>query len=239
MNDAFFLPVRDEKEVYKLIDELPLAVDREHFARFVLGFPRHYLVNTPRPEIVKHFLLAENLSGKRAISSLAKEGELWSLSIIALDRKRLFTRIAGALSCFGANIASAEAFANAGALVLDTFRFVDTENRFESDNERDRFQHFLEDIVEGKQQLEPHLKKRWSQLELKPSEPFKVSIDNESHPSATRVSLQCGDHFGPFRGINRAGRPGESIDWPNPRVGSDSRSGHNVRDRETPATNHW
>lgn len=196
MADAFFLPIRDPKEVYALIDELPLAVDREHFARFVLGFPRHYLLNTPRTEIVKHYLLAETLGDHRVISSISREGDLWKLIIIALDRSRLFSRISGALSCFGANIAFAEAFANASSLVLDSFQFLDTEGRFDSDRERDTFQHFLEDVVEGKEHLGPHLQGRWPQLLFRQPEPFQVRMDNDSHPFATRVSLRCGDHFG-------------------------------------------
>ena len=196
MLDPLFVPIRDPGEVYQLLDELPLSLDREHFARFVLGFPRHYLLKTPRIEIVKHFLLAENLGGKNVITSLSKEDDLWKLSVIATDRSRLFSRIAGALSCFGANIASAEAFANSSSLVLDTFRFVDQENRFDSDQETDRFQHFLEDVVEGKEPLEPHLRKRWPQLRFREAQPFNVEASNDAHPSATRISLRCGDHFG-------------------------------------------
>ncbi len=196
MADSFFLPIGDRNEVYALIDELPLSLDREHFARFVLGFPRHYLVNTPRTEIVKHFLLAETLGSHKVISSISREGDFWKLIIIALDRSRLFSQISGSLSCFGANIAFAEAFANASSLVLDTFRFVDTEGEFDSDRERDRFQHFLEDVVEGKEKLGPHLRSRWHQLLFREPEPFQVTIDNQSHPTATRVALRCGDHFG-------------------------------------------
>ncbi len=213
MADPFFLPIRDPQEVYALIDELPLAVDRDHFARFVLGFPRHYLVNTSRTEIVKHYLLAETLGAHKVISSISREGDFWKLIIIALDRSRLFSRISGSLSCFGANIAFAEAFANASSLVLDSFRFVDTEGRFDSDRERDRFQHFLEDVVEGKEKLGPRLKSRWPQLLLHQPEPFQVKIDNQSHPSATKVALRCGDHFGLLYLISSAiSKAGCSID---------------------------
>lgn len=196
MVDAFHLPVRDEGEVYALIDELPLAVDRERFACFVLGFPRRYLTNTPRFEIVKHFLLAENLSGKLVISSISPEGGLWKLCLIARDRRRLFSRIAGSLSCFGANIVSAEAFANAGSMVLDTFRFHDAERRFERDQERDRFQHFLEDVVEGTQRVGPLIRDRRSQILFEKPEPFGIEFESETHPSATHLRLRCGDHFG-------------------------------------------
>ncbi len=196
MADALFLPIRDVQEVHALLDELPLTLDRKHFAGFVLGFPRHYLLKTPRVEIVKHFLLAENLGQKNVITSLAKEGEGWTLLVIATDRSRLFSRIAGALSCYGANISSAEAFANASAMVLDTFRFVDQEKRFERDQEADRFQHFLEDVIEGTEQIEPHLRDRWPQLAFREAHPFDVEISGDAHPEATRISLRCGDHFG-------------------------------------------
>lgn len=193
---SLYSPVTDHREVDSLLEEMPIALDRDHFNRFVLGFPRKYLVNTPRIEIVKHYLLMESLAGKSVISSLFREGSSWKLCVVTRDRKFLFSRIAGTLSYFGMNIVSAEAFANATSLVLDTFYFSDNENYFAEGNNRQSFQHFLEEVVEGKIELEPLLKRRWNQVLLSGDEEFSVHFDDRSHPLATRLTLECPDHFG-------------------------------------------
>lgn len=191
-----YLPVTDVQEAESLLQELPIAVDKEHFSNFVLGFPRKYLVSTPRIEIVKHYLLMEGLGHQSVISSLSQDGQLWKLCLVSRDRKFLFSRFAGTLSYFGMNIVSAEAFANANSLVLDTFYFSDPANYFSQGNHKQQFQHFLEDVVQGKTQLEPLLSKRWDQVMLSKDEPLSVQFDNDSHPSTTRLTLDCHDHFG-------------------------------------------
>ena len=193
--DSGDLPIEDPREVQAFLRDLPLVLDRT-FVSFVLGFPRKYLASTPRAEIVKHYGLMAGLRARPVISSLARDGELWKLSLITRDRHFLFARIAGALSCSGMNIVAAEAFANASALVLDTFRFSDDERRFDDDAQRRKFQAFLEDAVVGKVELEPLLRVRLERLEPAPTETLGVHLDNESHPVATRLRLDCRDRFG-------------------------------------------
>lgn len=194
MVDPGDLPVADPAEVKALLRDLPLALD-EAFTRFVLGFPRRYLARTPRAEIIKHYGLMASLGGKAVISSLAREGELWKLSLIARDRRFLFCRIAGALSGHGMNIVAAEAFANTGALVLDTFRFADDERRFDDDAERRSFQGFLEDAVEGKADLEPRLRERLARLTPAPGKTLSVEFD-DTPGASTRLLVEASDRFG-------------------------------------------
>ena len=193
--DSGDLPIEDPAEVQAFLRDLPLALDRK-FVSFVLGFPRKYLAGTPRTDIVKHYALMASLGARPVISSLARDGDHWKLSLITRDRKYLFSRIAGALSSSGMNIVAAEAFANAGELVLDTFRFSDDERCFERDEERRRFQGFLEDAVVGKVDLEPLLRPRLERLERAPGETLDVRMDNDSHPAATRLRLDARDRFG-------------------------------------------
>jgi UTP:GlnB (protein PII) uridylyltransferase len=199
--DSGDLPIADPAEVQEFLRGLPLALDRE-FTRFVLGFPRKYLALTPRAEIVKHYGLAASLGSKAVISSLAKDGEHWKLSLVTRDRKALFSRLAGALTCHGMNITAAEAFANASAVVLDTFRFTDDERHFDEDDQRRSFQGFLEDAVEGKVALEPRLRERLGRLAPVP-EAFAIEMDDDSHPSATRVRLECADRVGLLYVVSR------------------------------------
>jgi [protein-PII] uridylyltransferase len=206
--DSGDLPIESPAEVQAFLRDLPLALDRK-FVDFVLGFPRKYLAGTPRTEIVKHYALMAGLGGRPVISSLAREAALWKLSLITRDRQFLFARIAGALSSAGMNIVAAEAFANASDVVLDTFRFADPDRRFDVDEERRRFQGFLEDAVVGKAELEPLLRPRLERLPGAPGETLDVRLDDESHPSATRIRLDCRDRFGLLylvsREISRAG----------------------------------
>src|SRR5438034_3485081 len=190
------IPITDPAEVADFVRGLPLAMD-PGFTRFVLGFPRRYLEETPRAEVVKHYALAGSLGAKPVISSLARaEAALWKLCVITRDRRFLFSRIAGALSCFGMDIVAAEAFANASAVVLDTFRFRDDERRFEDDALRRRFQVFLEEAVEGKVDLAPLLKERLEAKGRPPVSGFEVEMEDAPSLHATRLRLQGPDRFG-------------------------------------------
>ena len=202
MIDSGDLPIADPGEVEAFLRGLPLALDRE-FTRFVLGFPRKYLARTPRAEIVKHYGLMASLGAKAVISSLARDGQHWKLSLVTRDRQALFSRIAGTLTCHGMNITAAEAFANASEVVLDTFHFTDDERHFDEDAQRRTFQGFLEDAVEGKVALEPLLRDRLGRLEPVPEAAFEMEMDNESHPAATRLRLQCRDRVGLLYVVSR------------------------------------
>src|SRR6266545_5517272 len=189
-------PIVDPAEVASFLRGLPLAMD-PGFARFVLGFPRKYLAETPRAEVVKHYALAGSLGAKPVISSLARADSLWKLCVITRDRRFLFSRIAGALSSSGMDIVAAEAFANASAVVLDTFRFRDDEGRFEDDALRRRFQVFLEEAVEGKADLEPALRQRRERRRTSPpAAGFAVEMGDEPGLGATRLRLSGPDRFG-------------------------------------------
>jgi [protein-PII] uridylyltransferase len=195
------IPITDPAEVAAFVRGLPLAMD-PGFARFILGFPHKYLQETPRAEVVKHYALAGSLGAKPVISSLARADSLWKLCVITRDRRYLFSRIAGALSCFGMNIVAAEAFANASAVVLDTFRCRDDEGRFEDDALRRRFQVFLEEAVEGKADLEARLKERL-ELEETAAAVFEADLEDEPALHATRLRLRGPDRFGLLYSISR------------------------------------
>ncbi len=197
-----YLPITDEREVRTFLDRIPLAVDRERFTRFVLGFPHHYLAATSPVEIVKHFALVTSLGRRPAISALAREGSLWKLVVVAADRSFLFARIAGSLSSFGANIVSAEAFANTESVVLDTFTLSDARGRLEEPEERRRLQVFLEGVIEGRVDLEQAL-----QGESEWPEPGGMSLalewDDEAHPTCTLLRLRGRDSFGLLYAVSR------------------------------------
>jgi len=176
------------------------------FARFILGFPHKYLAETPRAEVVKHYALAGSLGTKPVISSLARASDparAWKLSVVTRDRRFLFSRIAGALSCFGMDIVSAEAFANAGAVVLDTFHFRDGEGRFDEDALRRRFQVFLEEALEGAVDLDRELLARLGPQGLPPIAGLEVEVEDEPAVGATRLLLRGPDCFALLYRVSR------------------------------------
>ena len=191
------LPIQQPHEVNAFLQRVPLAVDRGHFADFVLGFPHKYLVSTPAGEVLKHYMLMEALRDKAVISSLSREAALSKLCLVARDRGALFSRLAGALSAYGMDIVGAEAFANANSRVLDTFTFVDPQNRFADDSERRQFQVFLEKVVDGTQDVGPRLEERLVQVRRAlAEEPLTLSLDDDVHPEATAVTVSGANHFG-------------------------------------------
>ena len=78
-----------------------------------------------------------------------------------------------------------------------------TSAHFDEDAQRRTFQGFLEDAVEGKRALEPLLRERLGRRPPTPEGALAVEMDNESHPSATRVRLECRDRFGLLYVVSR------------------------------------
>jgi [protein-PII] uridylyltransferase len=188
--------------VRSFVRRLPLAVDTERFLRFALGFPHRYLANTSPVEVVRHYGLMEGLGRRGVITSLAREGARWRLCLVSRDRSFLFSRIAGSLLAFGMDILSAEAFANANALVLDTFHFGDRRDRFADDGERRRFQAFLEDVVEGKTDLAAALDAS-GETRGAGDAALTLSWSDDVHPTASRLTIEGRDRRGLLYGLSR------------------------------------
>jgi [protein-PII] uridylyltransferase len=192
--DAFDdLPITDAVEVRAFLARLPLAVDKERFCRCVLGFPHRYLAHTPPVEVVRHFALIESLGLRTCVSSLSAEKGLWRMFLVARDRGALLARLAGSLSFFGVNILEAEAFANESGVVLDSFLFADQNRRFAQSEERRRFQTFLEEVLDGRVDLEGLVGEH---LVPGPLTGLALSWDDHAHPTASRLAVGGRDRRG-------------------------------------------
>jgi [protein-PII] uridylyltransferase len=193
--DASLRPITTEAEVDAFLKALPVVIDRKRFLEFVLGFPRRYLEATAAVEVLRHYTLMASLGKRPVISALARDGQGWHLCVIARDRRFLFCRIAGSLSSFGLNILRAEAFANASALVLDTFEFEDPEGRFDSPPNPREFQVFLERVLSDLTPLEDALPTGPDMLGgLR--EPLTAVWDDLAYDGATLLRVSGPDQFG-------------------------------------------
>ncbi len=206
---SFVQPLTSPDEIAPFLKRVPVALDPKRFSEFVLGFPRRYLELTPAVEVVRHFALMNGLGNRAVISSLSPEDEAWRVSVVARDRAALFSGITGSLSAFGLDIVSAEGFANANAIVLDTFTCRDAGGQFETPANRRSFQVFLERVVSGSLQLEPVLERLALAHAAPRSGAIDVTFDDEPDLPATRVTLRAADRFGLLyfvsRAISRAG----------------------------------
>jgi [protein-PII] uridylyltransferase len=144
----------------------------------------------------------EGLGRRGVITSLARDAARWRLCLVSRDRSFLFSRIAGSLLAFGMNIESAEAFANANDLVLDTFHFADRGDRFADDAERRRFQAFLEDAVLGKVDLAATLAEA-GEATGEGEASLMLSWDDDAHPAATRLVVEGRDRLGLLYALSR------------------------------------
>jgi [protein-PII] uridylyltransferase len=191
--DPSLRPITTRAEVVSFLKTLPIVVDPGKFEDFVLGFPRRYLETTSAAEVVRNYTLMTCLGPRPVISALTRDARRWHLTVMARDRHFLFGRIAGSLSCFGLNILWAEAFANAHALVLDTFGFDDPSGLFDSATSRREYQRFLEGVFAGAEDLEASLPSRvYAALPA----PLEVEWDDEAHERATLLRISGRDHFG-------------------------------------------
>ena len=167
---------------------------------FLEGFPSRYLRTHSPEEVQAHLALESKAREKGVAVDLARHGGVWKLTLITLDKPRLFASIAGALSGFGMDILKAEAFSNSKGEVLDAFTFADPGRALElNPPEVDRLRGILEKAAMGtldvRQMLErrhrPNAKPRAGER-LRPS----IYFDSEASATATLVEIIAEDRIG-------------------------------------------
>jgi [protein-PII] uridylyltransferase len=169
------LHVHDEVLLLDQVATHSHAAGTAEIERFLEGFPRRYLAVHSPAEIASHFALYRGLAQQSVQTDLRQTGSAFSLTLLTADRPALFATIAGVLAGWGMNIIKADAFANAGGVVLDTFHFTDLHRTFEMNpSEIDRFRLNLAEIINGKLPLEPLLRSRDVASRARPP---KVAVD--------------------------------------------------------------
>jgi [protein-PII] uridylyltransferase len=169
------LHVHDEVLLLDQVATHSHAAGTAEIERFLEGFPRRYLAVHSPAEIASHFALYSGLAQQSVQTDLRQTGSAFSLTLLTADRPALFATIAGVLAGWGMNIIKADAFANAGGVVLDTFHFTDLHRTFEMNpTEIERFRLNLAEIINGKLPLEPLLRSRDIASRARPP---KVAVD--------------------------------------------------------------
>jgi [protein-PII] uridylyltransferase len=119
---------------------------------------------------------------------------------VTADRPFLFAKIAGALAAWGMNIVKADAFSNAGGVVVDTFYFTDRFRTLELNaSEWECFERNISDVVSGEADLDRMLADRRRserRAGAKVKIETRIEIDDQCSASSTLVEVIAQDRPG-------------------------------------------
>jgi [protein-PII] uridylyltransferase len=173
--------------------------------QFLEGLPQRYLQTRLPEHIRNHFLLASNLDKDSVQLDLRPHRQLFDLTVIVRDRRRLFADVAGALAAWGMNIVTAGAFSNDAGVVVDSFQFTDSFRTIElNPSEKDRFLDYLHSVVAQKVPVEQLLESRRHMNDtsnIKVEVPTRLQFDSESSSHSTLLQVIAQDVPGLLRQI--------------------------------------
>jgi [protein-PII] uridylyltransferase len=176
--------------------------------RFLEGFPERY-VSTRSPEVmVQHFRMAQRFAEEPfqlAFRAAAAGGAVHEITLVTQDRPRLFAGMAAALAAWGMNVVTADAFANAARVVVDTFRFTDTFKTLElNESERERFVASVRELLAGRQSVEKMLSGRRRARRVAPRVVVetRVEFDHSASSHSTLLQVIAQDVPGLLRAIS-------------------------------------
>ena len=165
--------------------------ERKSLERFVEGFPERYVRTRPSKEIYGQFQLAQRLKSEAVQLDFEYAAETSAITLVSRDRPGLFAAISTALAAWGMNVVTAEAFANADGVVVDSFRFQDTFRTLElNESERERFVASVHDVVEGRVSAEALLSGRRRGRRKSPRVVVETSVEFDDGASATSTLMQ-------------------------------------------------
>ncbi len=172
------------------------------------GFPRRYLQTRTADEICTHVEMSARLAPETGLPAdpiqlhFRFSPPVSELTLVTRDRPMLFAAMAGALSAWGMNIVTADAFSNAHGLVVDTFRFTDTFRTLElNEPERARFVQSVHDAITGAVPVDTLLatrrrgRRKAAKVQVEP----RIDIDSTASRHSTLVQVIAQDTPGLLR----------------------------------------
>ena len=147
--------------ISKLQTHRPPEISAHQVSEFLAGLPQRYLRLVDPRTVYDHIRQSRDLEPNEVRLTLAKQDDVWALSVVTKDRPRIFSNICGVLSYFGMDILRGQAMSNHQNVVLDLFRFVDAD-RFLALNESgpSELTRLLQDVVTGNDDLATMLRGR-------------------------------------------------------------------------------
>jgi [protein-PII] uridylyltransferase len=129
--------------------------------------------------------------------------QLDEITLLTADRPGLFADVAGVLSAWGMNIVKADAFSNAGGLIVDTFQFTDTYRTLElNHSEIDRFLQSIRDTLCHRTSLKELMASRSQKIQRpRVTVETRFEYDNDASSHSTLLQIVTQDTPGLLREI--------------------------------------
>ena len=173
--------------------------------QFLEGLPQRYLQTRLPEQIRSHFQMALNLDKDPVQLDLRPNRQLFDLTVITRDRRRLFADVAGALAAWGMNIVRAGAFSNEAGVIVDSFHFSDVFRTIElNPSEKERFLENMHDVVAQKVAVQQLLEARRHLNHpgnMKVEVATRLDFDSESSSHSTLLEVVAQDLPGLLRQI--------------------------------------
>lgn len=158
---------------------------------FLEGFPQRYLRTRSPEQIRTHFAMAKCLNQDAVQLDFHASPDRNDITLVTRDHAGLFARVSGALAGWGMNIVSADAFANAQGVVVDSFRFTDTFKTLEMNpEERTRFVASIHDAMLDGATMEKMLKSRKRTRARAPLVEVQTKVEFDSNASSHSTLMQ-------------------------------------------------
>ena len=194
---------RKDERVARVIS---LARGKEAAAEgFLEGFPERYLETRTPETICRQFLMTESFAEEPFQIDFHHGAGVSEITLVTQDRPRLFAGMAGALAAWGMNVVTADAFANAAGVVVDSFRFIDTFRTLElNESERDRFVASVRDLVAGRASLEKMLsgRRRGKRAAPRVKVDTRIEFDDTASSHSTLMQVVAQDLPGLLRTLS-------------------------------------
>jgi [protein-PII] uridylyltransferase len=197
--ERFHAEANDLQFVDRILPLLPPGTPRERLETFLEGLPRRYVLAHSPEEMATHFEMAQELGKVPVQLQLQKRGQIFVLTLLAIDRPFLFAGISGTLASWGMNIWKAEAFANAAGVVVDTFHFTDPHNTLAlNPSEGKRLESNISDVLLGVISPETLMRGRAVQSPKPPkvTVPTEIRFDDTSSSHSTLMEIITQDQPG-------------------------------------------
>jgi [protein-PII] uridylyltransferase len=211
--DAASRVAQTKSEVRSNIGSIIHDQELEHYFEVM---PPRYLLNTPTQEIIRHLRLAEQLKKKQKTtggttgehynaififeSRHDKASGCWELTVLAMNRRGLFSNIAGVLALNNINILSADIYTWRDGTAVDVLRVTNPPDDLFVQETWNMIQKDFKDVLSSTLSLASQLREKARSTiiteQKKPFRPPQVIVDNDSSDFFTVIEVFADDHIG-------------------------------------------
>ncbi len=191
--------IEERIDLEGLLATKPHDVAESEVTSFLEGLPRRYLRSVEASRVYEHIRLARDLASSDTHCSIEPKDSVWGLTVVSVDRPKLYTKICGVLSYFGMEILRGQGMSNRHGVAVDIFQFTDVERFLELNlSGRDEIMRRLQKVVAGREDIDRMLEPKVRGLARRKTThiPIVVHIDNAYSERFTIAEIVAPDAWG-------------------------------------------